>query len=97
VLVCTPGRLIDHLDRRTADLSGIEVLILDEADRMLDMGFLPAIKRILTSLPRQRQTLLFSQAQIKALASSCATRSRQVVAQNTVVTPSPRATTATQA
>jgi len=60
VLVATPGRLLDHMERRTADLSGIEVLILDEADRMLDMGFLPAIKRVLAALPRQRQTLLFS-------------------------------------
>ena len=60
VLVATPGRLIDHLERRSADLSGIEILVLDEADRMLDMGFLPAIKRVLAALPRQRQTLLFS-------------------------------------
>jgi ATP-dependent RNA helicase RhlE len=60
VLVATPGRLIDHMERRTVDLSGIEILVLDEADRMLDMGFLPAIKRILGALPRNRQTLLFS-------------------------------------
>ena len=59
--IACPGRLIDHIERRSVDLSGIEVLILDEADRMLDMGFLPSIKRILTKLPRQdRQTLLFS-------------------------------------
>ena len=61
LLIACPGRLIDHLERRTVDLSGIEVLVLDEADRMLDMGFLPSIKRILAKLPRQeRQTLLFS-------------------------------------
>jgi ATP-dependent RNA helicase RhlE len=61
VLVATPGRLIDHMERRTVDLSGIEILVLDEADRMLDMGFLPAMKRILGALPKQnRQTLLFS-------------------------------------
>ncbi|HET6395209.1 MAG TPA: DEAD/DEAH box helicase [Pseudoxanthomonas sp.] len=61
LLVACPGRLIDHIERRSVDLSGIEVLVLDEADRMLDMGFLPSIKRILAKLPRQnRQTLLFS-------------------------------------
>ena len=61
LLVACPGRLIDHIERRSIDLSGIEILVLDEADRMLDMGFLPSIKRILAKLPRQnRQTLLFS-------------------------------------
>jgi ATP-dependent RNA helicase RhlE len=60
IVVATPGRLIDHMQRKTVDLSGIEVLTLDEADRMLDMGFQPALKRILPALPRQRQTLLFS-------------------------------------
>ncbi len=61
VLIATPGRLIDHMERRTVDLSGIDTLVLDEADRMLDMGFMPAIKRILAVLPRaQRQTLMFS-------------------------------------
>ncbi|TLY50432.1 MAG: DEAD/DEAH box helicase [Gammaproteobacteria bacterium] len=61
IIVATPGRLIDHIDRRGVDLSGIEILVLDEADRMLDMGFLPAMKRILNVLPKQnRQTLLFS-------------------------------------
>jgi ATP-dependent RNA helicase RhlE len=71
VIVATPGRLMDHMERRTVDLSGIEILVLDEADRMLDMGFLPAIKRILGTLPKQRQTLLFSATfadEIKALA-----------------------------
>lgn len=72
LLVACPGRLIDHLERRSIDLSGVEILVLDEADRMLDMGFLPSIKRILAKLPRQnRQTLLFSATfaePIKALA-----------------------------
>jgi ATP-dependent RNA helicase RhlE len=60
VIVATPGRLLDHLERRTLDLSAIEILTLDEADRMLDMGFLPALRRIVAALPRRRQTLLFS-------------------------------------
>ena len=60
IVIATPGRLIDHMQRRTVDLSAIEILTLDEADRMLDMGFLPALRRIVPSLPRTRQTLLFS-------------------------------------
>jgi len=60
VVIATPGRLMDHMQQRTLDLSGVETLILDEADRMLDMGFLPALKRILAALPKKRQTLLFS-------------------------------------
>lgn len=60
VVVATPGRLIDHMQQRTIALSAIEILILDEADRMLDMGFLPDLRRILRALPGQRQTLLLS-------------------------------------
>jgi ATP-dependent RNA helicase RhlE len=60
IIVATPGRLLDHLQQRTVDLSGVQVLTLDEADRMLDMGFLPPLRRILAVLPRERQTLLFS-------------------------------------
>ncbi|MFU8857155.1 MAG: DEAD/DEAH box helicase [Deferrisomatales bacterium] len=60
IVVACPGRLLDHLGRKTIDLSGIEVLVLDEADRMFDMGFLPDIRRILKHLPTARQTLLFS-------------------------------------
>ncbi|MDC8012254.1 DEAD/DEAH box helicase [Tahibacter soli] len=60
VLVATPGRLIDHLDSRHVSLSGVEILVLDEADRMLDMGFLPALKKILGMLPKARQNLMFS-------------------------------------
>ena len=60
IIVATPGRLIDHLQRRTVDLSAIEILTLDEADRMLDMGFLPPLRRLIPALPRNRQTLLFS-------------------------------------
>ena len=60
IVVATPGRLLDHLQRRTIDLSAVQMLTLDEADRMLDMGFLPALKRVVAALPRRRQTLLFS-------------------------------------
>jgi ATP-dependent RNA helicase RhlE len=60
IIVATPGRLLDHMEQRTVDLSGVQVLVLDEADRMLDMGFLPPLRRILKVLPRDRQTLLFS-------------------------------------
>src|SRR5947208_7497405 len=60
ILVATPGRLLDHMSRPYARLAGLRHLVLDEADRMLDMGFLPDIRRILARLPDQRQTLLFS-------------------------------------
>jgi ATP-dependent RNA helicase RhlE len=60
VVVATPGRLIDHLQQRTIDLSKVEILTLDEADRMLDMGFLPPLRRVVAALPKERQTLLLS-------------------------------------
>lgn len=60
ILVATPGRLLDHVGQKTVDLSAIEILVLDEADRMLDMGFIRDIKKILALLPKQRQNLLFS-------------------------------------
>jgi ATP-dependent RNA helicase RhlE len=59
ILVACPGRLLDHIEHRQADLSGLELLVLDEADRMLDMGFLPDVRRILKHIPDHRQTLLF--------------------------------------
>ena len=60
ILVATPGRLLDHASQKTLDLSAVEILVLDEADRMLDMGFIRDIRRILALLPGQRQNLLFS-------------------------------------
>jgi ATP-dependent RNA helicase RhlE len=60
VIVATPGRLLDQMERGAVDLAHVEALVLDEADRMLDMGFWPAIRRVLAALPAERQTLLFS-------------------------------------
>ncbi len=60
ILVATPGRLLDHVSQRTVDLSQVEILVLDEADRMLDMGFIHDIRRVLALLPKKRQNLLFS-------------------------------------
>jgi ATP-dependent RNA helicase RhlE len=60
VIIATPGRLIDHLNQKTANLHDVTVLVLDEADRMLDMGFEPQIRRILQTVPKDRQTMLFS-------------------------------------
>ena len=73
VLVATPGRLLDHVQQRTVDLSHVEILVLDEADRMLDLGFIRDIRRILSLLPAKRQNLLFSATfsdEIQALAAS---------------------------
>ena len=71
ILVATPGRLLDHAGQRTVDLSGVEILVLDEADRMLDMGFIRDIRKVLAMLPKKRQNLLFSATfsdEIRALA-----------------------------
>ncbi|NKI95064.1 DEAD/DEAH box helicase [Rhizobacter sp. SG703] len=73
VLVATPGRLLDHIEAKNAVLNQVEYVVLDEADRMLDIGFLPDLQRILSYLPKQRQTLLFSatfSTEIKKLAES---------------------------
>ena len=72
ILVATPGRLLDHHARRNVDFSHVEIFVLDEADRMLDMGFIPDVKRVLALLPKRRQNLLFSatfSSEIKSLAA----------------------------
>jgi ATP-dependent RNA helicase RhlE len=72
IVVATPGRLLDHVQQRSIDLSRVEILVLDEADRMLDMGFIRDIRKILNIIPKQRQTLLFSATfskEIKTLAA----------------------------
>ena len=73
ILVATPGRLLDHVGQRTVNLTQVDILVLDEADRMLDMGFLPDIRRIVALLPERRQTLLWSatfSSEIRSLAKS---------------------------
>jgi ATP-dependent RNA helicase RhlE len=69
VLVATPGRLLDLVDRRSLSLSQVEILVLDEADQMLDLGFIHALKRIVTLLPKARQTLFFSATMPKTIAA----------------------------
>ncbi len=73
ILVATPGRLLDHVSQKTVDLSKVDILVLDEADRMLDMGFIHDIRKVLALLPKQKQTLLFSATfsnEIKRLAGN---------------------------
>ena len=72
IVIATPGRLLDHMQRRTVDLSKVQILVLDEADRMLDMGFIKDVRKIIGTIPKDRQTMLFSatiSADIKSLAS----------------------------
>jgi superfamily II DNA/RNA helicase len=77
VLVATPGRLLDHIEQKTLQLGQVQMLVLDEADRMLDMGFMPDLRRILALLPKQRQNLMFSATfsnEIKKLADEFLTK-----------------------
>jgi ATP-dependent RNA helicase RhlE len=81
ILVATPGRLLDHAQQKTVDLSKVEILVLDEADRMLDMGFIKDIRRVLALLPKKRQNLLFSATfpnEIRELADSLLDRPASV-------------------
>lgn len=86
VIIATPGRLIDHMQQRTVTLSDTHVLILDEADRMLDMGFLPQIEQILRSVPRDRQTMLFSATMPQAVTSIAASHMKLPI--NVEIAPS---------
>ncbi len=73
IVIATPGRLLDHVQQKTLNLSQVQMLVMDEADRMLDMGFLPDLQRIINLLPKQRQNLMFSatfSSEIKKLANS---------------------------
>jgi len=88
ILVATPGRLLDHVGQKTLDLSSVEIFVLDEADRMLDMGFIRDIRKVLAMLPKKRQNLLFSATfseEIRALASGLLDNpaSVEVAARNT--------------
>lgn len=73
IIIATPGRLIDHLNRRTLKLEKVNILVLDEADMMLDMGFLPQIKEVIAKLPTERQTMLFSATMPEAIVKIAAT------------------------
>jgi len=86
IIIATPGRLIDHMDQRTVMLADVGVLVLDEADRMLDMGFLPQIQRILRFVPRERQTMLFSATMPEAIARIAAMHMRLPI--NVEIAPS---------
>ncbi|NJK53558.1 MAG: DEAD/DEAH box helicase [Leptolyngbyaceae cyanobacterium SU_3_3] len=90
ILVATPGRLLDHVQQGTIDLSRVEILVLDEADRMLDMGFIRDIRRVLTLLPKQRQNLLFSATfseEIKTLAAGLLNNPVMIQVENRNTTP----------
>lgn len=69
IVIATPGRLLDHAERKTISFGALQVLVLDEADRMLDVGFLPDLRRIVRQLPRERQTLLFSATLVPSILS----------------------------
>src|SRR5881398_140242 len=91
VLIATPGRLLDLTERGAVNLSAVEVLVLDEADRMLDMGFLPAIRRVLSLLPAKRQTLLFS----ATMSEEIERLARSTMKEPKVIDVSPRGSAAT--
>jgi ATP-dependent RNA helicase RhlE len=79
IVIATPGRLLDHVERKNVSFSGLEILVLDEADRMLDVGFLPDLRRIVRLLPRERQTMLFSATLVPSILSLAAEVTRHAV------------------
>jgi ATP-dependent RNA helicase RhlE len=89
ILVATPGRLLDHMQQRHVDLSRVEILVLDEADRMLDMGFVRDVERVIRALPKQRQSLLFS----ATMPDNVAALARGILHQPQRVEVTPQATT----
>jgi len=91
IIIATPGRLMDHIERRTVNLTNIGVFVLDEADRMLDMGFLPDIKKIMKSIPEKRQTMLFSATmpkEIEAIAEKLMVNPTRIEIDRSGATPS---------
>ena len=91
IVIATPGRLIDHAARRNISFSALEVLVLDEADRMLDVGFLPDLRRIVHMLPRERQTMLFSATLIPSILNLAAEVTRNAVRIQKETAPAPDA------
>ncbi|MFH2036075.1 MAG: DEAD/DEAH box helicase, partial [Candidatus Zixiibacteriota bacterium] len=90
IVIATPGRLMDHIERGTVDLSNVKIFILDEADRMLDMGFIPDVKTIIKSLPDKHQTMLFSAtmpAEIEAIAGKLMENPTRVETDRSGTTP----------
>ncbi|MBN4076582.1 DEAD/DEAH box helicase, partial [Gemmatimonas aurantiaca] len=90
VIIATPGRLMDHIERGTIDLSRIEIFVLDEADRMLDMGFIPDIKKVIKLIPERRQTMLFSATmpkEISAIAEKLMGSATRIEVDRSGVTP----------
>ena len=88
LLIATPGRLLDHVDRRQVNLGAVEIVVLDEADRMLDMGFLPDVRRILAALPRRRQNLFFSATMPREIEDLI----RRTTTESVLIEVAPRAT-----
>lgn len=79
IVIATPGRLLDHVERKNVSFGGLEILVLDEADRMLDVGFLPDLRRIVRLLPRERQTMLFSATLVPSILNLAAEVTRHAV------------------